>query len=124
MAKAFALHPVEHDGKLYLFGEELTVTDDQLKVLITSGAVTEAKPEFMTEAQHESHQAAKTSAERFRANTADLDAERAAGVAAEAKHEVEVAQAKADAAEHAAANPTPVAAPVATPVAAVQVQVK
>jgi hypothetical protein len=102
MAEYFAQFPVMHDGELMLFGQSFELTEAQAAPMLKSGAISETKPEFMTEAMHDSHVAAKTVGELFEAKTDNLNAERAAGVAAEAQHKADVAQAQADAAKVAA----------------------
>jgi membrane protein involved in colicin uptake len=105
MATFFALFPVEHNNKLHLFGDPVELEDHEAKGLLKSGVVSSEKPQFMTEAQHESHQTAKTLGELFENKASDLSAERAAGIAAEAQRKADVAQAEADR-EKAAAEAT------------------
>jgi hypothetical protein len=120
MATFFALFPVEHNNKLHLFGDALELEDHEAKTLLKSGVVSSEKPQFMTEAQHESHKTAKTLGELFENKASDLSAERAAGIAAEAQRKADVAQAEADrekAAAEATVNGETTVAPAEAPAA-------
>ena len=126
--KVFALTPILHDGVLYTFGQEIKASDVQGQSLIDQGVAATEVPQFMTAEQHESHLAAAIMSENMAKNTVDADKARAAGIAAEAQHEADVAQAKADSAATAAAVPTAAPAAVAsaaaqTPVAPTQEQI-